>query len=736
MSLALAPVARPGVPARLAAGAAALLAPQHGRFAPWLAVALGIGVLWYFHLPEEPGWQPLWLVPVLAASGLVMARRWLLAGWLTGLAAALLLGFGAAAWHAGRQPPPLLLPFGAVTVSGLVEEVQPLPEGRRVTLGEARLDGGEAVPRRLRVRLRNEDPARPTPGDRITVRALLRPPGAPAVPGGWDFQRAAYFSGLGGSGFALGPAALAPGQGEGAPPLAGLRARLDTDVAAAIPGPAGAVAAALLSGTQTAIPPAEMQAMRDSGLAHLLSVSGLHMAIVIGVVFAALRALLALLPWVALRVPGKPVAALVALAAGGFYMVLTGSQVPMQRCLGMAALMTLAMLAGRRVLSLRVLAIAAAAVLLAAPAELLGPSFQMSFAAVLALIAGHEALRGRLAAFRQGGSTAGRPWRRVALLVFGLMLTSLLAGAATAPFGLHHFGRLQFYGVLANAVAVPLTSVLVMPAGLLAMLGLPFGLEAGPLWAMGWGTEGILRIARAVAAWPEAAPILPPLPAWGLALASFGFCWLCLWRARLRLLGLPLILGGLGAGLATPPPDLLVSADARIVALRTADGVFLHRLAGGTAFTRDAMLRAMGVASAQPLPESGAEAGGAIRCTPAACRFQPRPDTAAAVLLRSPPAPRGRRAAPPEPAAVAAACGDAVLLVALEPIRPGCAESASIDRFAMWRDGAQAVWLRRDGAALLSDRSFRGNRPWVPPVPLPGRAEALPIAPLDPGASP
>lgn len=731
MSLALLPAERIGVSARIRAGASAVLARQQGRFAPWLAVALGAGVLHYLGLAGEPAWQPLWVALPLAGLAFWLARRWLLPGWALGLLAAFLLGLGVAGWHAARMPPPLVLPFGAVQLSGVVAEVQPLPEGRRLVLEQARIGEGAALPRTIRVRLRADDPARPLPGDVVSLRALIRQPGMPAVPGGWDFQRAAFFSGLGGSGFALGPVVVERGAAE--PLLAGLRAWLDRRVAEAIPGAAGPVAAALLTGTQSAIPEPAMQAMRDSGLAHLLSVSGLHMAIVIGLVFGLLRGAIALVPWLALRVPAKPVAALVALAAGAFYMLLTGSQVPMQRCLGMAALMTVAMLAGRRVLSVRVLAVAAAAVLLVAPAEVVGPSFQMSFAAVLALVAGHEALRGPIAAFRAGGVAGPRAWRRVALVVLGLVVTSALAGAATAPFGLHHFGRLQVYGIAANALAVPLTSLLVMPAGLAAMLAMPLGLEAWPLAVMGWGTEGILWVARAVAAWPDAAPVMVPLPGWGLGLASFGFCWLCLWRGWLRLLGVPVVVAGLAAGQVTPAPDVLVSPDARIVALRTAEGVFLHRLPGASNFTRDSMLRALGVTAASPLPEAGEVAGGAIACTPAACRFRPHPGAGEAVLLRSPPPARGRRADPPDPAALAAACGRAALILALEPVRPRCGQGETIDRFAMWRDGAQAAWLGPAGALVVSDRAWRGDRPWVPPVPLPGRADTLPLAPVDPG---
>lgn len=722
MSLALAPAARPSIPARLHAGMISMLAAQHGRLAPWLAVALGAGILGYFAQPTEPSPAILWAVPPLALAGLVLARRFRVTGWLLGMLAAALLGFGATAWHAARLPPLPLFPTGAVQLTGTVAEVEALPEGLRLTLTEARIGEAAPLPRRLRIRLRAEDPARPEPGQTVALRALLREPSAPAAPGAWDFARAAYFSGLGGSGFALGRIAITD-SAEQPPPFATLRTRLERRIEAAIPGPAGAIAAALVTGSQSAIPPAELAAMRDSGLAHLLSVSGLHMAIVMGVVFATLRLAIALIPFLALRLPGKAIAALAALAAGGFYMLLTGSQVPMQRCFGMAALVTLAILAGRRAITTRALALAAAAVMLLAPAELLGPSFQMSFAAVLALVAGHEALRPHLHAFRAGPGA----WRRAALLLAGLVLTSALAGAATAPFGWHHFGRLQLYGIAANALAVPLTSILVMPSGMLALALMPLGLDGPALWLMGQGVEGILLVARLVAAWPGAAPALAPLPGWGTALFALGLCWLCLWRGALALPGVPMMALGLAAGLLSPPPDVLVSADARLIALRTEHGVFLHRQPGASAFARDALLRQMGVSSAQPLPEVGEAAGGAIACTPSACIFRPRPG-AEAVLLRAAPAPRGARPV----VAAGPHCG-APLLLAGEPIRPACREGAVIDRFTVWREGPQAAWLG-DRASVLSLRAARGERPWVPPPPLPGRAESLPLAPLDAGA--
>lgn len=729
-------VASPGsnlAPAGLAAGRGAplfvhwavlfraMLGAQHGRWLLWLPVALGAGVLAYFASPVEP---PLWLgLGAFAPLGVAVwaaPRRPALA-WLLGLLGAAWLGLGLAALHSARMPAALELPRNAVRAEGTIAAVEALPDGLRITLSGAVWPGlAEPAGRLVRVRLKADDPLHPVPGQRIALRAMLRAPSAPTHPGAWDFQRAAWFSGLGASGYALGHASLLPGEGR-APALAATRRAMESRIAAVLPGAPGAVAAALITGGQSAIPPAEMAAMRDSGLAHLLSVSGLHMTIVVGLVYALLRGGLALCPWLALRLDVKLPAALGALAAGGFYLVLSGNQIPMLRSFAMAALVTAALLAGRRAITLRGVAIAALIVLLIDPAAILGPSFQMSFAAVLALVAAHEALRPHLSVPENP-----RWWRRPLLVLAGLAATSLIAGLATTPFGLAHFGRLQLYGVAANMVAVPLTTFLVMPAGLAAVLAMPLGLEALPLTVMGWGVQAVLGIAQAVAAWPGATLASEPLPAWGAALVALGLCWLALWRGLLRALALPMLACGLLAGMVSPTPDALVSADGRLIALRAGGEVFVQRASGAQRFTADAWLRGWAEDAARPLPVAGGPPG--LACDGASCRLSDR-----IALLRPPAAPsagqRGRtRAAMPE-----APCGQAALIISPEPVRGQCEGSRVIDRFTVWRDGAHAVWLTADGGVrVLSDRAHRGDRPWVPPRPTPRyQAESLPVASIE-----
>lgn len=541
------------------------------------------------------------------------------------------------------------------------------------------------------------------------MRALLRPPPPPAYPGGWDLQRDAFFAGSAGSGFAIGAAerTVQAAPSGVARTVQALRDAISGQILAALPGANGAIAATLLTGTGAAISQADRAAFRDSGLAHLLAVAGLHIGIVMGLAMGAARLGFALSERASLHWPCKQLAAVVALAVGAGYLVLTGMHVPILRSFAMAALVTLGIILGRRALSLRGLALAAVALMLATPWEVVSVSFQMSFSAVLALIAGYEALQPLLARLR--GTGGGLRWS--AHHVVALALTSLLAGTASAPFAAYHFGHFQLYFILANLVAVPLTAMWVMPAGLAALALMPFGLERIALVPMGWGIDVIFWIARHVAALPAATIGVAHFPAWGLACAALGIAWLGLWRTPVRLAGLAAIVAGLMAGLISPPADLLVSPDGRLIALRGPDGVFMQSRPGLSQFSRDAELQYWGVDASAPFPESGAP--GAVRCDVDGCVLQGR--AAAIFLARS-----GKKVD----------CAAISLVVSAEPVRGVCPPGIPvIDRFTVWRDGAQAVWFTPDGLTILSDRTARGDRLWVPPPPSPRRASpALPMA--------
>lgn len=691
----------------------ALMAAERARLFLWLPVGMAVGVAWYFALAAEP---PVWAGLVALAFGLgtiALARRAPLALPVAMAALAVAVGLAAAQLRTVAMPPALHeLPLRAVLAEGTVVAVDVLPEGRRIRLAAVRLvPDGPALTRDLRLRLVPGDTSALAPGDRVRLRGLVRPPAAPAAPGAFDFQRVAFFDRLGGAGFALGPvevlARAAPSStGQR---LAALRQSVVARTLAAVPGTEGAVAAALLTGQRGAIPPDELARIRDSGLAHLLAVSGLHVGIVSALGFLLVRLALGLWPWALLNLHVKKIAAVAGIIGGLSYMLLTGSQVPMQRAIAMAALFALAVVLDRSGVGLRALALAACVVLVIQPEALLGPSFQMSFAAVLALIAAWEAVRGTWLSPR-GHRTL---LLRAGCGVLALAFSSLVASAATAPFAAFHFQRVQVYGIAANALAVPLASAWVMPWGMAALALMPFGLEGLALRPMALGISGILAVAREVASWPGAALRLPAMPGWGVAACGLGLCWLCLWRTRLRLLGvLPLALG-LASPWLTRPPDILVSPDARLVAIRAEGALHAQSLPAASRFVRGIWEERSGGLAFVPLPETGRPAA-SIDCTPGACVIGE-----SAVLLRGDPPARW--------------CGRVAVVISAEPVRGRCTGSTVVDRFSVWRDGAHAVWLG-DPPVVLSDRAWRGDRPWVAPVPRTRarrEADVLPPAALD-----
>jgi competence protein ComEC len=368
-----------------------LLDAERSRWMLWLPVALGLGIAIYFELPSEPA---LWLGPALAAAALVLVF-FAPAGSLAravaiGLVAAA-VGFGLIAWRtASLAAPTLSRPLFNINVEGRIADIQRLPEGVRVVLEAVRLKGSsvppvEMTPIKLRVSLTKGAPPLHV-GDRILVLANLSPPAGPATPGAFDFQRVAWYQQLGAVGYALAPAAVIdPGKPDGfVRTIDALRADVVGRIMKALPGPEGGVVAALLAGEQTAVDKDIVQAMRDSGLAHILSISGLHIVFVVALVMGLVRYTIALVPPLALRIDAKKIAAVLALMAALFYTALAGAPVPAQRACAMAGFALLAILLDRTALSLRLVAWSAVIVLAVAPESLTGASFQMSFAAVVA----------------------------------------------------------------------------------------------------------------------------------------------------------------------------------------------------------------------------------------------------------------------------------------------------------------------------------------------------------------
>jgi competence protein ComEC len=574
------PPSLPDVRAALAEEVAA----QAERWTLWTPVAFGLGAAAYLQLRVEPA---LWLTlgaALLTAAFALAARRW--APWPAVTIAAALIAFGAAGVAVGslrtRSVDTPVAPASKAPqlVEGWVVDVlSPGASGGRLLIAPSKIGDlpTDKLPFRARISVAADGVV--GPGAYIRLRAIVGPPPGPASPGSYDFARDAYFQRIGGSGFAL----TRPQVIDRTAPdrllrwtmaINAARWSLARRVVSEIGGEEGGIAAAMVTGHEAWIGQATTDVMRASGLAHILSISGLHMAIVGGFVFAGFRLGIAAWPWLALRINGKKLAAVAGLGAVGAYLVLSGDPPPAERAAITAAIAFLAVLADRRAISLHALALAALVILAWQPEAASMPGFQMSFAATAALVALAEA-------WKAPPREISVPWPIKLIQGFATwlgigLLASLVAGLATGPFALQYFNRVAVWGLPANLLVEPLSSFIFMPALALGAVLTPLGLGHPFLTVAGWG----IRAMDAVAAWFAAAPYaqitVASAPPAALVVAFMGLMWLCLWRGRLRWLGLPLAFA-VSLWPRPPAPDIWIASNGASAAVRDGKTALLMR---------------------------------------------------------------------------------------------------------------------------------------------------------------
>lgn len=696
--------ARPGlefvVPARIREWAAAELGA--GRLMPWLAVAYGFGDVLYFTAEREPAAWAVLALAALGAASVMVARRSGIGFPLALAFAALTIGFAAATLHTAWIAHPVLRrPAWGIAVTGFVETREERERSDRIVVRTRTIEGRRLDPAPQRVRVAVRPGTAPPVGSFASFKANLLPPLQPLRPGGYDFARDMYFSRLGASGFVLGgiKAAVPPAEGGGAwlryaATVEDMREGIDKRIRAVVPGDAGAIASAVITGKRGEISPAVKDAFYVSSLVHVLAIAGFHMAVVTGIIFFFIRGGLALIPSLASRRPIKKWAAAGALVTAAFYLVLSGAGIATQRAFVMIAIVLVGVMVDRPTLTFRTLSLAAFAVLILAPQAVLSPSFQLSFAATLALIAAYQhglpwhprrdtALRARVALWGA---------REVAAIAF----TSVVAGLATMPFAAYHFHRLAPYGVIANVLAMPVVSVWVMPMGILGVVTLPLGFDAVFWRLMGDGIGWIIAVVLWVAHLPGAVGRIHAFGTGPLLLFTAGLLLLALLRTPLRLSGVPLMLAAALWAVTVPRPDLLVSADGETVALRGSGGRLAVLHVGRDDFAVEDWL----AADADGRDGHDRGLGQGIRCDPSGC---------IGAL-----ADGGLVAYTVEPDAFEDDCRRAKLIIAVhDDPPPGCAAKV-IGRETWYDRGALA--LRRDGAGFVieSARPKNYDRPWAP----------------------
>ena len=673
----------------------ALLERERAQLPLWFAVAFGAGIAAWLWLAGPVEWAAFLLFALaMALAGLAVARgRISRAMQLGGLAMA--AGCALIWWRGDHVAAPRLERPLVTSFEAKVEKVE-----SRAAKGDLRLTlatSGDLLPPRIRVSLPEAAaPAGLGKGATVRLKARLQPPPPMALPGSHDFARDAWFAGIGGVGRAIGSVEIVDaGEGQS---LDALRDRLGKHIREQLPGRSGGIATALATGDQAAVGEEDAEAMRRSGLAHLLSVSGLHIAAVVGAAMLLALKLLALSERLALRFNLVLVSAGFGALAGVAYTLLTGMQVPTVRAC-IAALLVLGGIAlGRDAISLRLVAVGALIVLLFRPEALAGASFQMSFAAVTAIIALHH-----WQPVRQWLAPREQSWpMRFLRGVGGLLATGLVVEIALIPFALYHFHKAGLYGVAANLIAIPLTTFVIMPLEALALMFDAVGLGA-PLWgATGWAIDAMLELAHRVGSAEGAVATLPTMPRWAFALMVLGGLWLCLWATRIRRWGIvPFSIGALGAAMA-PVPSLLVTDDGQHLALVRHDGVPLMLRSRSGDFVRDLMSEA----SAYDGDPLNLDEQRFARCSRDACVADIVEGGHAWRLL----AIRSRNRI--DWTELTSACADADIVVADRRLPRGCLPRwLKLDREALKTTGGVAIYLGEQ-PRVESVAGRIGRHPW------------------------
>ena len=665
----------------------------------WGVAAFAVGIAIYFALPFEP--NIMIMAAICAVIGLMslMVGRFAFRLYPIVFAVFLVvLGVGRATWHTQAVATPKFADYDRIyEVTGWVEAIERSGKGYRWRLRVRDIEGlaDSQTPKRVRVKAKTDGFVA---GDGVTVLAIMNPPSGPVVPNGYDPARRAYYEQMGGFGFGIRdpvPAELGelPKLQAFKRGIVRFRYGLAEQIKANAPPETAGLQAALLTGVRAYIPSEQTDNLRASGLAHVLAISGMHMGLLAGGSFWLATFLLACISPLSRRYDvRKPAAIIGALAATG-YLILSGASVATQRAYIMAIIVFLAVILDRRAFSMRSVTVAALITLLCHPEALISVGFQMSFAAVAALVVVYREWQDKRGYVRYRGL-----WQKIKSNFAALTVTSFVAGTATSGFAVLHFNRIARYSLIGNILAMPLFTVIVMPAALMTLIALPFGLEQWPLALMGWGLSIMLNIAEWVASWPGAMWHVSAAPPWVIGVFGLGFLLAALGQGKRRIAGFFLALICFLFWSQAPRPDMRIS-DRGQVAFWDASGEVLYvGRKRSDSFGRDQFMQRGG----QPESEIQSYQKGLANCDELACRFSVKGRQVSVIN---------------HPSEVAEECKQSDIVVLTQrqagPVaRRGC-EAELFDARVFARQGAQDVYLSAGEMRFVAANSqARRRRPW------------------------
>lgn len=684
-----------------------LLYQEHDRLLLWAPVCFAVGIGLYFSLSMEP-------VPYTGAVVSVVLSMILIGFWryflIRVILIAILLGAGGFTYANLRSwilaTPVLEKKMSPRLITGKVTDVRHYNNGKLHIILDKPEISGRIILQKVRIKVQKFSEL-PYPGDRVKIRAGLLPPPPPTMPGDFDYARQIWFQGIGAVGYGIGAPEIIEKGSNTSRLSTRQRLIMAEDIRATLDGDTGGLAAALITGMRDGISWEVAENMRNSGLAHLLAISGLHMGLLCGAVFFFFRFLLSRSEYLTLRFPIKKWAALIAIGAGVVYVFLSGGSVPTVRAFIMILILFLGVLTDRKAISLRLVAIAAMVILIMTPEAVLSVSFQMSFAAVVALVAAYEKLRGRWASL--SGRNQGI-FKNLGFYVGTMLFTTLVAELAIAPFALFHFNKLVQYGLLANLLAMPVMGFWVMPCVVAYLLLAPVGLGALALYPMSYGLDIIMFVAKTVSHAPGSYSLIPTMGLWPLVIMVFGALWFAIWRLPWGRFGVPVVLTGFVAAFFISQPDILIDNSGRLIGVQNADrDISLSSLRAGR-MTRQRWAQRNGQEKAEKWSYDGEDGpeGTWMSCDSLSCLYRPTHKSTETMI-----------ALVKDELALTEDCLNAQVVISLVPVEIACPSARLvIDKWDFYHKGGHALWLPEKSGDWITVKTVaesRGDRPWSRP---------------------
>ncbi len=585
----------------------------------WIPVMMAVGIISFFQLDFDPS-----LTPCLIALGItvlvffILRKKYYLRIVVLGIFF-VVLGFSAAVVRTESLKSPVLAEkTDDIWLEADVLEIIHNEKGKRIVLEHIDTDHllSYETPKKIRISVKSNIDDLEI-GDRILVRAILMPPPEPSMPKGFDFAEFAYFKQIGAIGYAISKVTILEKASETSTVanfISKLRKSAGEKIAAVMDQPAAAIGTGLLVGDSSSIPKDDFEIIRTSGIAHIIAISGMHIVVVVGMIFLAVRFLLSRSQHIILHYNIKKISAFIAILGSFLYLLLAGSPVSAQRAFVMSALVLIAIILDRNASPMRSIAISAIIILLITPEAIMSASLQMSYAACIALIASFEISK-RI--FITEGRHSFSKLKKVSLYFASVTFASLVAGLATAPFIIYHFNQFSTYSLLTNILSVPLSDFYIMPLGMIALLLMPFGLEKIALVPMEWGIDLMFNYAKYISSLPNASFYIPSFTDAGIALIACGGLVICFSNTKLRFAGILPILIGFTTLYEYKKPHILLDKEGKIFAIQNEQNQLIVSSKSKARFTRDVWLQSSGENEVITLKDIGDE-----NCTKDLCLYE------------------------------------------------------------------------------------------------------------------